>query len=221
MGNYRNLVENTKDYFGKKTPMFRELMALKDLPQDVDILTHLRMMYGHTVWGDYIVRLTPEIISHLRERAEDIMVGRELLPKLRSGQVVAIVNSDSMGPVSYNEMMSECSGLELLDLDLAIERAAFWFIEDVMDSAFRMKLFAVYYLLAFRLTLMEDEMDEEQRFAKERLNDLWRKTWATVLFFIGQKLQNRAIEFEKRKDQSLFELTPNQVECYMEDAGLC
>ena len=37
MGNYRNLVENTKDYFGKKTPMFRELMALKDLSQDAGL----------------------------------------------------------------------------------------------------------------------------------------------------------------------------------------
>lgn len=219
MGNYRNEVENTADYLGHRIPMFNELMDVKGVPEYVDIPTHLRMMYGHTDWKDHVVRLTPEMMTQLREKKDRIDVGRKVLPRMYAGMTVAILNNETMGPVSYNEMMSDGCWLELLDLDEAIDRAAFWFTEDILEPDGDFHFFTCYFLLAFRLALMEGEMDEEKRFEKERLDETWRKTWTTVLFYVGQKVMNKAIEAEKRKVGPCFELEQKEVDRYLEDAG--
>ena len=142
MGNYRNEVENTADYLGHRIPMFNELMDVKGVPEYVDIPTHLRMMYGHTDWNDHVVRLTPEMMSQLREKKDRIDVGRKVLPRMYAGMTVALLN-----------------------------------------------------------------------------NETWRKTWTTVLFYVGIKVMNQAIEADKRKTGPSFELEQKEVDRYLEDAG--
>jgi hypothetical protein len=159
------------------------------------------------------------MMTQLREKKDRIDVGRKVLPRMYAGMTVAILNNETMGPVSYNEMMSDGCWLELLDLDEAIDRAAFWFTEDILEPDGDFHLFTCYFLLAFRLALMEGEMDEEKRFEKERLDETWRKTWTTVLFYVGQKVMNKAIEAEKRKVGPCFELEQKEVDRYLEDAG--
>ena len=224
MGNYRNEVENTADYLGHRIPMFNELMDVKGVPEYVDIPTHLRMMYGHTDWKDHVVRLTPEMMTQLREKKDRIDVGRKVLPRMYAGMTVAILNNETMGPVSYNEMMSDGCWLELLDLDEAIDRAAFWFTEDILEPDGDFHLFTCYFLLAFRLALMEDEMDEEKRFEKERA-DIYQFANEDLVKGLLEVIDNfeRALEASKDDDSKFkegMEMIFKQLMGALEKAGV-
>ena len=124
MSCYSKKIENTKDYLEGKTPMIKELCEVSELPKGADIQSHLRMMYGHVDWSNLIIELSPEIISMLKTKIDSIDVGINVLGSLRPHERVALLNTDSLGPVTYNEIVNGSVKMELLDTDTAIEQAA-------------------------------------------------------------------------------------------------
>ena len=149
------------------------------------------------------------------QNKDNISVGWNTLGRMKEGDYVAILNAETMGPVTYKEMMTDSEVIEVLDLDEAIERAAKWLVDELLESVFSFSLFTPYFLLAFRLALMQGSWPENLRFAEARLNEEWHKTLSSVLFFAGQKLQQEAIGISKRERQIWFNLPENKIEDYL------
>lgn len=215
MKNFSKGVENTPDFLEDESKKFVDLLNLYKKAPETQITTHLRMIYGHVDWDNLIYTLDEETISTLRKNKYNVGPGREVVDRLKKGVCVAILNSDTMGPVTYKEMLTGRVDIELCDLDQAIERAANWFVDDTLDSVYTYSLFTPYFLLAFRLALMEGDMTDEERFEEDRLDEVWRKTYSSVLYFAGQKFQDEAIEMAKSNYRMHFNLSEYEVEDYM------
>ena len=214
MGNYRNGVENTPDYLkGKKA---EALMDLVRMPNQAELTTHLRMAYGHVNWDNLIFKLDDEIIGLIRKNEDCICEGKDLLVKMKRGNHVAIVGNFAMEPVTFKDMITGNACFEIYDLDGAIEKAAHWFVDDLLDSVFSFSLFTSYFIMAFRLALMEDEMSDEERFAEERLEDVWFRIYSTVMYFAGKKLQHEAIDMENSLRYPSFNLSDYKIEDYLD-----
>ena len=211
MRNYRSGVENTPDYLEYKSGLFVNLSDVYGKSPETQIRTHLRMIYGHVDWGNLIYTLDDETISLLRKYKDCISYGKEVVDRLKKGLCVAILNSDTMGPVTYKEMLTGYVEIELYDLDQAIDNAAKWFVEDTLESVYTYSLFTPYYLVAFRLALMEGDMTDEERFAKDRLDDVWRKTYSSVRYFAGKKIQKEAIDMVKKNYSMPFNLSDGEI----------
>ena len=217
MKNFSKGVENTPDFLEDESKKFVDLLNLYKKAPETQITTHLRMIYGHVDWDNLIYTLDEETISTLRKNKFNVGPGREVVDRLKKGVCVAILNSDTMGPVTYKEMLTGRVDIELCDLDQAIERAANWFVDDTLDSVYTYSLFTPYFLLAFRLALMEGDMTDEERFEEGRLDEVWRKTYSSVLYFAGQKFQDEAIEMAKSKYRMHFNISEYEIEDYMQN----
>ena len=217
MKNFSKGVENTPDYLEDESKKFVDLLDLYKKAPETQITTHLRMIYGHLDWDNLIYTLDEETISTLRKNKFNVGPGREVVDRLKKGVCVAILNSDTMGPVTYKEMLTGRVDIELCDLDQAIEKAANWFVDDTLESVYTYSLFTPYFLLAFRLALMEGDMTDEERFEEDRLDEVWRKTYSSVLYFAGQKFQDKAIELAKSKYRMQFNISEYEIEDYMQN----
>ena len=217
MENYRSRVENTPDYLKNETGVFVNLSDVYGKSPEVQITTHLRMIYGHVDWENLIYTLDNETIRLLRKYKDCVSHGREVLGRLKKGLCVAILNTDTMGPVTYKEMLTGQVKIELFDLDQAIDYAAKWFLEDTMESVYTYSLFTPYFLVAFRLALMEGNMSEEERFAEDRLSEVWRKTFSSVMYFAGQKMQKEAIDMVKKDYSMPFNLNECEINDFLKN----
>ena len=217
MENYRSGVENTPDYLKNETGVFVNLSDVYPKSPEVQITTHLRMIYGHVDWENLIYTLDDGTIRLLRKHKEWICHGQEVVDRLRKGLCVAILNTDTMGPVTYKEMLIGHVKIELFDLDQAIDNAAKWFLEDTMESVYTYSLFTPYFLVAFRLALMEGDMSEEERFAEDRLSEVWRKTFSSVMYFAGQKMQKEAIDMVKKDYSMPFNLNECEINDFLKN----
>ena len=215
MGNYLNKIENTKDYLGNDTPMFTKLLDIHERPEGQDIMTHLRMLYGHVDWRNMIVKVDQTTIDLLKKNAERICEGRDVLWKLRIGQYVALLTQDMMEPVTYNELKAGNADIELLDLEVAIERAANWFIEDLFEAAFGFKIFSSYFLVAYRLALLTGQMDDEVRFSDKRQEQVWQDTFSEVIVCAFSKLMRNLAKGDKTYLYAPFLLKEYAVEDYL------
>ena len=214
MKNYFDGVENTQDYLkGKKVDALTDLVRM---PHEAELPTHLRMAYGHVNWSNLIFELDDDIIGLIRKNEDCICEGKDLLVKMKKGNHVAIVGNFAMEPVTFKDMITGNACFELYDLDGAIDRAAHWYVDDLLDSVFSFSLFTPYFIMAFRLALMEDDMTDEERFAEERLEEVWCRIYSTVMFFAGKKLQHQAIDMEKNLRYGSFNLSDYKIEDYME-----
>ena len=83
MSYYSNEVENTNDYLEWKSPMIKDLMDIEARPDGAEIFNHLRMIYGHVLWNDMLIKLSPEIISLLKNRNGGITDGEEVMGRLK------------------------------------------------------------------------------------------------------------------------------------------
>lgn len=217
MENYRSRVENTPDYLKNETGVFVNLSDVYPKSPEVQITTHLRMIYGHVDWENLIYTLDDGTISLLRKHREWVGPGQEVVDRLRKDLCVAILNTDTMGPVTYKEMLTGHVKIELFDLDQAIDNAARWFLEDTMESVYTYSLFTPYFLVAFRLALMEGDMSEEERFAEDRLSEVWRKTFSSVMYFAGQKMQKEAIDMVKKEYSMPFNLNECEINDFLKN----
>ena len=209
-------VENTPDYLEGKSQKVVNLMDADKKPHKAELPTHLRMVYGHVDWDSLIFKLDEDVIRLIMKNKDNIREGQNVLGRMKVGDYVAILNSDTLGPVTYWEMKNNCVFFELLDLDEAVDLAAKWFVGDLLDSVFSFPLFTPYFLLAFRLALMQGSWPDELRFSEARLKEEWRKTYSSVMFFAGQKLQQEAIGLGKSGWQVSFDLSEYQVDDYLE-----
>ena len=217
MENYRSGVENTPDYLENEPGLFVNLSDVYGKSPETQITTHLRMVYGHVDWENLIYTLDDGTIRLLRKHKEWICHGQEVVDRLRKGLCVAILNTDTMGPVTYKEMLCGHVKIELYDLDQAIDNAAKWFLEDTMESVYTYSLFTPYFLVAFRLALMEGDMSEEERFAEDRLSEVWRKTFSSVMYFAGQKMQKEAIDMVKKDYSMPFNLNECEINDFLKN----
>ena len=214
MKNYYDGVENTQDYLkGLKTNV---LMDLVRMPNKATLTIHLRMVYGHVDWDDLIYKLDDDTINQIIKNKDMICEGEDVLARMKRGDHVIIVNNFEMGPLSFKGMITNSVCFEIYDLNEAIERAAHFFVDDLMESVFSFSLFTPYFLIAFRLALMDGDMPDDERFEPERLEEVWRKTFSSVLYFAGQKLQHNAIELGKSCHWMSFDLDEYKVEDYLE-----
>ena len=215
MSYYSNEFENTKDYLEGKTPVIKELCEVRGVPEGADLQTHLRMTYGHVDWSNLIIELSPEIISMLKTKIDSIDVGINVLGSLHSHERVALLNTDSLGPVTYNEIVNGAVKMELLDTDTAIEQAAHWFVEDLTETNFEFALFSQYFIVAYRLALFDGRRENEEQFSKERLNRVWRETFSKTMIIVSQKLLQAAMTIPEKSYWINFEPNDCEIEDYM------
>ena len=219
MKNYRKGVENTPDFLEGKSQKIVNLMDIDARRDAVDLTTHLRMVYGHVVWNNLVYKLDEETISLLKKHEDCISVGKRLLCDIYPGKYVAIVNADTMGPLTYQEMKSGNVMFELYDLDDAKERAAYWYVDDLLGSLYSFSLFTPYFVMALRLAVMEGHMSDEERFSEDRLNDVWCKTYSSILSLVAFKLMQQACHVEKECAIVPFNLSDYLIEEYYEASG--
>ena len=219
MKNYRKGVENTPDFLEGKSQKIVNLMDIDARRDAVDLTTHLRMVYGHVVWNNLVYKLDEETISLLKKHEDCISVGKRLLCDIYPGKYVAIVNADTMGPLTYQEMKSGNVMFELYDLDEAKERAAFWYVDDLLGSLYSFSLFTPYFVMALRLAVMEGHMSDEERYSEDRLNDVWCKTYSSILSLVAFKLMQQACHIEKECAIVPFNLDDYLIEVYYEASG--
>ena len=219
MGNYRNGVENTPDFLDGKSKMIVNLMDVDAKPDTADLTTHLRMVYGHVDWGNLVYKLDEETISLLKKHEDCISMGKRVLSDIYPGQYVAIVNADTMGPLTYQEMKSGNVMFELYDLDEAKERAAYWYVDDLLGSLYSFSLFTPYFVMALRLAVMDGHMSDEERFSESRLNDVWCKTYSSILSLVAFKFMQQACHIEKECAIVPFNLYDYLIEEYYEVSG--
>ena len=219
MKNYRKGVENTPDFLEGKSQKIANLMDIDARRDAVDLTTHLRMVYGHVVWNNLVYKLDEETISLLKKHEDCISMGKRLFCDIYPGKYVAIVNADTMGPLTYQEMKSGNVMFELYDLDDAKERAAFWYVDDLLGSLYSFSLFTPYFVMALRLAVMEGHMSDEERFSEDRLNDVWCKTYSSILSLVAFKLMQQACHIEKECAIVPFNLSDYLIEEYYEASG--
>lgn len=213
----KNEVLNIRDIMGGSIRTVKKLLDMGGRPDDAELNTHLRVMYEFVDFNDLIFELTPDIIRLLKMNEDNIAVGKDLLDKIEVGDHVALLNAEDMAPLTFNEVITGFVSIELIDLDTAIERATHWFVEDLLDSSLSFTLFTPYFLVAFRLALMEGEMSDEERFSLERMSDVWQKTLSSVMFFIGKKLQEVSIDIAKGgRCNMCYNLPKDYVEDYLD-----
>lgn len=218
-----NYFENYADYIDGIG--YRSVIDINPLPgyaldeASFNILpVHLNMAYRHVKWDDFDIVLTEQIINRIKEIFKTNMSEQAYIDSLKPGMRVIIVDNDEMMPVTYSEMMNETADIEVLTLDKALERAAFWFAENIADSYAGFSLTAAYFVLAFRLAMLEGDMDDSERFTKERYNKVWGEMYASLLYYAGQKLSEAATYMRKPQLQEKFELSEETIKDYLEYA---
>ena len=160
-----------------------------------------------------------DLMDMLKKHEDCISMGKRIFCDIYPGKYVAIVNADAMGPLTYQELKSGNVMFELYDLDDAKERAAFWYVDDLLGSLYSFSLFTPYFVMALRLAVMEGHMSDEERFSEDRLNDVWCKTYSSILSLVAFKLMQQACHIEKECAIVPFNLDDYLIEEYYEASG--
>lgn len=218
-----NYLENYADYIAGRR--FRSVLDIGTLSgsaldeSSFNILpVHLNMVYRHVKWDDFDIVLTEQIINRIKEIFKENESEQSYLESLKPGMRVIIVDAEEMTPVTYYEMMSEAPEIEVLTLDKALERAGFWFVENITDGYAGFSLTAAYFVLAFRLAMLEGDMDDQERFSNERYDKVWGEMYASLLYYAGQRLSQEAIDVTKSHHLERFELSEIMIKDYLENA---
>lgn len=217
MGNLLNIIENNKDYLNSNEPMFRQLIDVDPIPTEAykhlshPLKIHMRMMYGHVDWNGFVVELDDLSISMI-EKNEDCTKSDVIL---KPGMKVVVIDSDSMEPATFSDIANSTRTLEVLTLDDAVERAAHWYLANLNGDFSGFHLTTIYFLLAFRLAVMDGDLDDEKRFLSSRLNKVWRETYASMLFQVSKKLEKVAVDMAKNSYWNTFDLADYEVEDYL------
>ena len=219
--NYFPFFENTVNYLDSKE-IIRDLYEIGAVPpklfdkSNYPLLTHMRVTYGRVNWEDFVVKLDQQTINNLLAIYRDCTCYQKMVENLKPGMKVMLLDGDIMTPVTYNGLITGSSYVEVLTYDDAINTAADWFRDDLIDGFGGFSLTTIYFLCAFRLALMDDDLSDEERFSKERLKETWRHTYAHMMSLVGQKLEAAAIEMAKGRYQVDFELCDAEVKHYEE-----
>ena len=137
--NYLNNIENNTNYlYG--LPIIRDLYDIEQIPQKLyetshyPLLTHMRMTYGRTCWEDFVVELDKPTINNILAIYRDCNCYEKMAETLKPGMKVVIVDGDTMTPVTYNGLITGSTFVEVLTYDDAIDTAANWFRDDLIDG---------------------------------------------------------------------------------------
>lgn len=218
--NYLNKIENNKNYLGNES-VIRDLMEVGRIPSRLfetssyPLLTHMRVAYGRVNWDDFVVELDQQTINNLLAIYRDCNSYQKMVESLKPGMKVMIVDGDEMTPVTYNGLIKGTTYIEVLTYDDAINKAAGWFKDDLLDGYGGFSLTTIYFLAAFRLALMDGDMSDEERFAKSRISELWRRTYAHMISLLGLKLEAVAMKMTKSGYGPDFFLNDDEVENYI------
>lgn len=179
------------------------------------LLIHMRAMYGHVNWDDFVVELDEHTIDLILTRYQDCTSYQKLKKQLKPGMKVVIVDDEGMCPATYNALLNHADYVEVLTLDDALDKAAHWYVLNLIDGYGGFKLVTLYFLLAFRLALMEGDMESEQRFLPSRLEKIWRNTYASLMWQASQKMESASIEIAKGQHWVDFDLDDYEVDEYI------
>lgn len=219
MDNTLNYFENTQNYLVGRS-FIRNLMEIGRIPAklydslDHPLLTHMRMMYGTVDWADFVVELDEYTINLILKLFKNCDCYKSLKEKLTPGTKVMIVDNEDMMPVAYNTLKTGSNYVEVLTFEDALDKAAFWFTENLNGDYGGYMLTTIYFLAAFRLALMSGNMDDEHRFSKQRLEANWRHVYASMLWQVGKNLQAEAVNTAKGSHEVNFDLEDYEVEIY-------
>ena len=153
---------------------------------------HMLMMYRHVDWSKFVVKLDNQTIELLQKKMNVEGEDKTLLSLLETGMNVILVDRDLMVPITYHQMLSHERDVEVLTLDEAIHKAAFWFAQNFTDGYGGFSLTSAYFLAAFRLAMMEGEMSDEDRFSNSRYNRIWREMYCLLLHEAGKQLTEQS-----------------------------
>ena len=218
--NYLNEIENNKNYL-RDWPDIRNLRDLGRIPPRLyeksssPLLTHMRVAYGRVDWEDYVVKLDQHTINNLLAIHRESSRYQKLKEKLKPGMNVVIVDEDTTLPVTYNGMITGSASPEVLTYDDAINTSVYWFCFNLLEDYCGFSLTTVYFLLAFRLALMDGDMSDEERFDTTRIRKTWRHTYANMLSLVGKRLQTEALKVAKSRIFADFFLDDKEVEKYI------
>ena len=212
--------ENYADYMaGSK---FGSLLDVKAIPGDSykarrmePLPTHLRIMYRHVDWTDFVVKLDEQTIEYLQRKRFYSENFKALLDALEPGMNVILVDRDTMTPVTYSQVLDNSCRVEVLTLDEAIHKAGFWFAQNFTDGYGGFALTTTYFIAAFRLAMMEGDMSDEDRFSDSRYNKVWREMYTLLLHEAGKQLIEQTTETKNSCSYWGFELDQEELNNYL------
>ena len=211
--------ENYADYMaGSK---FGSLLDVKAIPGDAykarrlePLPTHLRMMYRHVEWTDFVIKLDEQTVGYLQRKRYYSEEDKALMDYLEPGMNVILVDRDTMTPVTYSQVLENGCRMEVLTLDEAIHKAGFWFAQNFTDGYDGFSLTTTYFIAAFRLAMMEGEMSDEDRFSDSRYNKVWREMYTLLLHEAGKQLIEQTTEASYSCRYWGFELNESELDSY-------
>ena len=90
-------------------------------------------------------------------------------------------------------------------------------MEEYLDCMFSFGLFTPYFLLAYRLALLEGWMDDDERFSDKRQEQVWQDTFSEVIVCAFSKLMRDLVKGDKTYLYAPFHLKEYAVEDYLEN----
>lgn len=192
--NYCDFLVNEKKItrlvdIGKIPVKFIEETSSSPLP------IHLNMMYRHVDWDHFDIVLDEQMISRLK----DVLTYEEdeaYLETLKPGMRVMLVDRDEKKPITYSQMKDEDPYVEVVTYDRAISFAALCAYHDISGQYEGFKSATAYFLMGFRLAVLDGEMSDKDRFSYERYQNVWNETYSTFLFRLGVNITESALDMK-------------------------
>ena len=172
--NYCDFLVNEKKItrlvdIGKIPVKFIEETSSSPLP------IHLNMMYRH-------------VLIYEEDEA--------YLETLKPGMRVMLVDRDEKKPITYSQMKDEDPDVEVVTYDRAISFAALCAYHDISGQYEGFKSATAYFLMGFRLAVLDGEMSDKDRFSYERCQNVWNETYSTFLFRLGVNITESALDMK-------------------------
>ena len=201
--NYCDFLVNEKKItrlvdIGKIPVKFIEEASSSPLP------IHLNMMYRHVDWDHFDLVLDEleecipsgvDVESELERRELTAAINR-FLETLKPGMRVMLVDRDEKKPITYSQMKDEDPDVEVVTYDRAISFAALCAYRDISGQYEGFKLATAYFLMGFRLAVLDGEMSDKDRFSYERCQNVWNETYSTFLFRLGVNITESALDMK-------------------------
>ena len=166
---------------------------------------HMNMMYRHVDWDNFDIVLDEQMISRLY----DILSEEEeeaFLETLKPDMRVMLVDRDEMKPISYSQMQAADPNVEVVTYDRALSFAALCAFRNISGHYEGFKLATAYFLMAFRLAMLDGEMSDKDRFSYERYQKVWNEAYSTFLFRLGVNVTESALDLKHREAPEGFAL---------------
>lgn len=159
---------------------------------------HLNMMYRHVDWNHFDIVLDEQMISRLK----DVLIYDEdeaYLETLKPDMRVMLIDRDEMKPITYSQMQAADPNVEVVTYDRALSYAALFAFRNLSGQYEGFSMATAYFLMAFRLAMLDGEMSDNDRFSYERYQKVWNEVYSTFVFRIGVNVTESALDLKHRE----------------------